>query len=104
MKALDYKALGKEITGVLTESLSGVVEGAEGDVHVFAQDIAQDMVLAAALGRKERMETDLPQQARLLIEFHRLKVTNESWKIMDRILKITFRVLLAALAAVTATV
>ena len=104
MKALDYKALGKEITGVLTESFQGLLEGAEGDVHVFAQDIAQDMVLAAALGRKERLETDLPQQARLLVEYHRLKITNESWAVVDRVLKITFRVLLAALAAVTATV
>ena len=91
MPTPDWAALTDELSNIATESLTDLKAGVEADLKEFGAVIAGDMVLAIKNGDKELQE-ELKNQVRALGEVHRIRLVQEQWEILDRVLSVALRV------------
>lgn len=87
---VDAKKLGTDIADIITQSLEGLVEGAQDDIRSYANRMANDAIRVMAIpdvAKREQLLNALAQQVVLIGEIHRLKATQASWDVAGKIFK-----------------
>lgn len=96
---INWRELRDELGDIVTETLEGLAEGAKEDLQVVAKAIANDMLVAVRMGRRDLLD-DLIDQGRILAEIHRIRMADAAYDALARIADLAFRVGRAALAGV----
>ena len=97
---IDWKALGKEIGGVLGPELRGLLEGDESDVQKYAVEIGESLARNLAAGR-DTMTLELKGQLRLIAEAHRIKANAARRDFFEQFATIAMRTVSGVLSAAT---
>jgi len=100
LPSVDWKALGAELSAIVSAEIAGVVDGAADDVVTFAQQVALDATRAIQLGRPE-LGAEVLAQLRALAELNRLRLVGAQWAVVDRLVGVLVRVGIAALGSVS---
>ncbi len=95
---IDWKKVVEELGSVLSDRLSGLVEGAAEDLEAYGKDIAKGIIVALRSGRTDLID-ELRDQAIMLAEIHRIKVSNEALDMLDLAGNIALKVGVAAIGA-----
>ena len=99
---IDWKKVVEELGSVLSDRLSGLVDAAEddaeGDLQAYGKDIAKGIIVALRSGRKD-LRDELKDQAIMLGEIHRIKLSNEALDMLDLAGDIALKVGVAAIGA-----
>lgn len=98
MDRVDMPKLRAGIARDVRDLIMGLVDAADRDVRAYADDIARDMILAAATNNVELQKT-FERQFRVLAELHRLKINDTAWTAFSKGLRLIFSTLFTVLAA-----
>jgi hypothetical protein len=90
----NYRQLRAEVEEILGEAWDDLFEGAE-ETMDLAREISQDLIIALADG-DEDMAEELIGQVRMLGELKRIEATNDSWEVAQRVVRVVWRTLVAA--------
>jgi hypothetical protein len=93
---MDWKVIREELGDIISESLTELVEGAEADLKAYGVEIARGMIVAIRTGRND-LRRELQDQAVMLGEVHRIRVSNEAKVVLDKVIDIGMRLGVAAL-------
>lgn len=88
-------AIRDEIASVLEDGGKGLLEGAQEDVRLYAQGIANNMVAALKVSdevKRAALVDELKAQAQMLLEINRLRADNAKWEAFERIIGTVGRV------------
>ena len=88
---MDWKLLKTELGDIISESLTGLVEGAEEDLKSYGLEIARSMVVAIRTGRAD-LRRELQDQAVMLGEIHRIRFNNEAQSVLNKVMDIGMRI------------
>jgi hypothetical protein len=79
------------VQGALYQRLIDMVHGSSDDLAVFVQEIGNDLVHAASIGRKDLLD-ELVAGLAMVAEKHRIKANRKSWEMAGIILDTAFSV------------
>lgn len=101
VEQIQWDALKDELTGIISDSVQSLVEGASGDVHSFAAAMALDTTKALRLpsGRREPVLEEIVAQTKLVAELNRIRAVNETWHVVQQVVAVVQRTASAVLAA-----
>lgn len=88
LDGLDFDQLGKEVGDLIVASVKDVVDGAADDIVAFGHGIATNTITVLQMPEgpdKAALLAELGAQAKLLAEQNRIRVNNESWKVVESI-------------------
>ena len=88
--------LKEEAAAILAGAAQGLVEGTLDDMEAVAEELANDLVEAAATGNEELLNVTVAR-VRLLGERQRIRATDAGWEILQGISKAIFAMLKEAL-------
>ncbi len=83
--------LSGELSNIVTENLTELVEGAAADLKTYGTAIAADMIAALRAGDTE-LRAELSDQLRALGEVHRIRLVQAQWDTLNRVLTAVMRV------------
>jgi len=95
---MDWKKVVDALGDVLSKRLSALVEGAEDDLRAYGKDIAKGIIVALRSGRQD-LRDELKDQAIMLGEIHRIRVSNEAVAMLDLAGDIALKIGVAAIGA-----
>jgi predicted neutral ceramidase superfamily lipid hydrolase len=93
---LNWKIIREELSGVISDSLAELVEGAEDDLKAYAVGIANSLIIAVRTGRAD-LRQELQDQVVMIAEIHRIRISNEAEVVLNKIVNIGMRLGRAAL-------
>lgn len=88
---MNWKLVREELSGVISDSLVELVEGAEEDLKTYGVEIANGMIIAMRLGRAD-LRAELKDQVGMLAEIHRIRLSNEAEVMLNKIIDIGMRI------------
>jgi hypothetical protein len=93
---LDFDALKDQFRADVRDLLLDALEGARGDIQMFANGISLDLLYAASIpdpSERELFTRELVGQVKGIAEIQRIRTNEKGWKILQR----TFKTLVSAL-------
>lgn len=90
---MDWKKMVEVLGTQVAERLQGLVEGAEEDLRSYGLAIAKDLIVAVRTGNKTKLLKELYDQAQLLAEVHRIRMSNEANDVLNTVLMVSFKIL-----------
>ena len=93
---LNWKIIREELSGVISESLYELVEGAEEDLKAYGVEIANSLIIAMRTGRAD-LQRELQDQVVMLAEVHRIRLNTAAKDTLDKVINIGMRLGRAAL-------
>ena len=92
----NYRQITDGVALILAEELTMVIDEAETDLQLLAEEIAPILVSAAAVGDEE-MVREVEDQILAIAEVHKIRVATAAMEAVHRIAGITLRTLSVAL-------
>jgi hypothetical protein len=99
----DVKTLGRDLADIIRSSVEGLVEGAQNDLALYANQMAEDamrvMEIADSILR-EKLLKELVMQVRLVGEIHRLRAVQAAWDVVGKVFLTAVRMALKFLVPI----
>lgn len=99
LNKLDLDRLKGDMTAALSDGLADLVEGTAEDLQAYSSAISQDLLLAGIAGDSD-MQGQLLDQLKLLAELNRIRVENHAWVVVEKVVRVALRGVLAGAASV----
>lgn len=87
---VDVEKLGENLADIITKSVEGLVKGAQSDLALYANRMANDAIRVmriADVEKRDRLLNELAMQMKLIGEIHRIQATQEGWDVAGKIFK-----------------
>ena len=99
LEKLNLEKLKEDLIPVLVSGINGLIAANQKDVEAYARAISLDLLESQIIG-DEITEGQLMDQLLLLAEIQQIKVRNESWGLLTRIVSAVFKAAVAGVLAV----
>jgi hypothetical protein len=98
--AVDWATLASGLKDEALAAFKGYIEGAEEDLQAYGGAIATDALRAAREGREDLFQ-ELREQAKVLAEIHRIRLSGLTWDQVGNVLAALGKIALKAIAVAT---
>jgi len=92
------RRLKEELSSILNDAFQEIVDGGKEDIRAYANDIAITLSYALMKG-DSRLADELRFQLEAIAEVNRLRVVNESWTAVEKVVDLVMRSAAAAMVA-----
>lgn len=99
----DVKTLGSDLADIIRSSIEGLVEGAQNDLTLYANQMADDAMRVMEIADsflREKLLKELGMQVRLVGEIHRLRAVQAAWDVVSKVFLAAVRTALKFLVPV----
>ena len=88
-----------QLSVIINDGLTAVVDGAREDIKRYAEAIATDAARVAEIPDADRRDAVLKEligQTRLVAEINRVRAVNEGWEAVERVVTMVVKIIVVA--------